>query len=393
MNTDPMSTNGRPAANDATTLAARAALGNPAAADAATHRLRRARTMLLVVEATGLVMLNYMTSDCVDCSPLALQILSAADAWREAEPLLASIDGNDRQAIVDEARGLVDGGFLVVEGSRLASLDERYESHWDWDVRAGLYHFGIKDAEWMSDEGRIADLEERVEQREKVPFYSTNEGCATIVPLERPNLAEGPFALLAKRRTSRHFTGTPAPLAAMRDCLYAGLAILDSIDEPVKGMGRPPLKMTPSGGARNPFEGYLYARNVEGLEPGIYHYSALENSLGLVASAPLPRPSELLGGQDWTNGASAVLFLVANLRRTMWKYSHPNVYRALYIEAGHIGQNVMLAATSHGLTAAPTAALADSTLEDLMSLDRITQGVLYALVIGPPVPGARPGAC
>ena len=37
--------------------------------------------------------------------------------------------------------------------------------------------------------------------------------------------------------------------------------------------------MTPSGGARNPYEAYVYVRNVEQLAPGMYHYSAAENSL------------------------------------------------------------------------------------------------------------------
>ena len=29
----------------------------------------------------------------------------------------------------------------------------------------------------------------------------------------------------------------------------------------------------------------------------------------------------------------------------MWKYDDPNAYRVVLIEAGHIGQNIMLAAT------------------------------------------------
>jgi hypothetical protein len=60
--------------------------------------------------------------------------------------------------------------------------------------------------------------------------------------------------------------------------------------------------------------------------------------------------------------------------------------------AGHIGQNVMIAATARGLTAAPTAAICDAVVERLLGLDRITQGAFYALVIGEPLPGARPGA-
>jgi SagB-type dehydrogenase family enzyme len=348
--------------------------------------------MILVIEETGLVMLDYATRECVDCSDVALALLKAADTWQGALPLLDSVDAVDRRELAEEARALVDGGFLVVEGTEQARLEERYDELWEWDVRAGLYHFSIKDAEWMDKADQMDDLGVRVQERERIPFFTTNEGFATVVPLERPSLDEGIFSVLSRRRTLRVFTGRAVPRDAIRDCLYAGLAITEFVDEPVLGMGRLPLKMTPSGGARNPYEAYLYARDVDGLPPGIYHYSATENSLGLVAEAPLPAASTLLAGQGWADGAAAVILLVANFRRTAWKYSHPNVYRALFHEAGHIGQNVMIAATARGLTAAPTAAFCDTAVERLLGVDRITQAVFYALVIGEPAPGASPAA-
>ena len=148
--------------------------------------------------------------------------------------------------------------------------------------------------------------------------------------------------------------------------------------------------MTPSAGGRNPFEAYLVARDVEGLPPGVYHYSALESSLGLVAPAPLPAVHELVGGTRWQDGGAAVIVLVAQFQRTAWKYSHPNAYRNFFIEAGHIGQNIMIAATARGLTAGPTAAFHDAAVERLLGLDRITQAATYALVIGEPLPVRPP---
>ncbi len=154
-------------------------------------------------------------------------------------------------------------------------------------------------------------------------------------------------------------------------------------------MGDLPLKMTPSGGARNPFEAYVRVGNVDGIAPGFYHYSAVDQTLGLVAAAPNPPASALLCGQDWWDGAGAVIFLVANFRRTMWKYEHPMAYRAVLIEAGHIGQNVMIAATHHGLCAGPTAFVRDAMLEEILQLDRVMQSVVYALIVGAPTPERR----
>jgi SagB-type dehydrogenase family enzyme len=143
--------------------------------------------------------------------------------------------------------------------------------------------------------------------------------------------------------------------------------------------------MTPSGGARNPYEAYIYARNVDGLEPGFYHYSAIEHSLGRVRSNALPLPSELLGDQEWTDEMPCVVILTAFLDRTMWKYEDANAYRVVLIEAGHIGQNLMLAATQHGLSACPTAALNHAAINRCIGNEnRFTRAPVYALTIGRP---------
>ena len=144
-------------------------------------------------------MLDDATRECVDCGDVALALLKAADAWVEAAALLDAAPGVDRRELAEEARSLVDGGFLVVEGTELAHLEARYEELWEWDVRAGLYHFSIKDADFMTDAERVSDLAARVEGREAVPFYTTNEGFSTVVPLSRPSHDEGVFAILSRR--------------------------------------------------------------------------------------------------------------------------------------------------------------------------------------------------
>ena len=92
----------------------------------------------------------------------------------------------------------------------------------------------------------------------------------------------------------------------------------------------------------------------------------------------------MLGDQDWAEAMPCIIFLVAYLERTMWKYSDSNAYRVVLIEVGHIGQNIMLAATQAGLTACPTAALAHSAIKDLLGLTRLTQAPLYALTLSHP---------
>jgi SagB-type dehydrogenase family enzyme len=187
---------------------------------------------------------------------------------------------------------------------------------------------------------------------------------------------------MAGRRTNRLMLDAPVALEDLADCFLFSLAITGFIEDPeVMDL---PLKMTPSGGGRNPYEGYVCVRNVEGLTPGVYHYSALERTLGLVRAGPPPPFRSLLAGQEWTSSAAAVVFLVANFDRTMWKYHHPGGYRVTLIEAGHIAQNMILAATKLGLVANPTGAMAPDLVEATLGVGGITQTVVYAIVLGVP---------
>jgi SagB-type dehydrogenase family enzyme len=176
----------------------------------------------------------------------------------------------------------------------------------------------------------------------------------------------------------------PIALEALSDCFLFSMAITAMLD--VEGIGELPLKMTPSGGARNPFEGYVCVRKVDGMAPGIYHYSALERGFGRLAADPSPPFPALLGAQDWTATAAAVIFLAANFERTMWKYHDANAYRVVCIEAGHIAQNILLTATAHGLAGNPTGLIDQGLVERTLGLDGLLQAPIYAVVLGVPEP-------
>ncbi|MGO7859910.1 nitroreductase family protein, partial [Rhizobium ruizarguesonis] len=48
---------------------------------------------------------------------------------------------------------------------------------------------------------------------------------------------------------------------------------------------------------------------------------------------------------------------------------HPTGFRVVLIEAGHIAQNMLLAATASGLVATPTCSLHDSVIEPMLDID------------------------
>lgn len=329
-----------------------------------------------------------MTRHAVPVNSFALDVLSRADRWQSPEDFCAVYAGVPPALIETYLRGLTEQGFLLIEGTPAAAIDAEYEMFWQWDVTAGLYHFGVKDPPWLNAQLSAEWMHHVSVSRPPVPLCTTNEGLNTVA-LEPPDLDQGLLSIMNRRRSVRSYVPEAVSQRALGDCLFAGLGITGFLDTRLPGEDpRVPLKMTPSGGGRNPYEGFVYVQRVADLDVGLYHYSAIDHTLGLLTKSPVVTTSQLLAGQHWTEGAGFAILLVANFGRTMWKYPHPNAYRVVLMEAGHIGQNVALAAAGHGLSATPTAAVTDTAAQGLLGLDWVRQSLVYAILVGKAQPDA-----
>jgi len=344
-------------------------------------RVRRAATLVVVFDNARPVVWNYMMKRSFACTPAAVELLAAAEEWTDPRELHRAFPSGRSPSLARELARLLDLGALLVEGTAAADRDEEYRQTWEWGVSAGLYHFSIKDEQFADDAQTAVALAARM-GRGPSPRAIQTDDDRSGQPLGGLSGEKAYLRLMWSRRTRRAF----APGAVSRDqlarCLYSGLGITGTIEDAL--LGTLPLAMTPSGGARNPFEGYVYVQRVAGLDPGVYHYSGLRHTLSVVAQPPLPPVGALLSGQEWADDAAAVVLLAAHFERTMWKYGHPNSYRVVLIEAGHIGQNILLAATAENLAAAPTCALQDAPLEALLGLGEVRQAIIYAIVLGLP---------
>jgi len=329
------------------------------------------------------VLRNFMTHQAVPVDSFTIDLLSKADAWQPPEAFYSFYPGTPPAYIEPYLRAMTQQGWLVVENTPAAALDQEYEAFWAWEATAGLYHFGIQDPPWLDPAQSAQWMVHISVAKPPVPLLMSNEGLAHVEALERPDLESGIFSVMHRRRSVRTFANKPVPKAALRDCLFAGLGVTGFLDTRLPSPEpRVPLKMAPSGGGRNPYEGYVYAKNVEGLAAGLYHYSAIDNSLGLLTNTPAVSTSQLFAGQDWTEGAAFAVLLVANFERSMWKYPHPNAYRVVLMEAGHIAQNMLLAVTEHGLSATPTGAVTDSAAMALLGLNRVRQALVHSIFVG-----------
>ena len=344
-------------------------------------RLKTAKT-LVYSHSDGMVLAcNYLTKSVFQCSEDLIGLLGQLENWSHLSDIAALLPEYELDELQEAIDNLVAMSALVQEGSQNADLEKELESSWTWGIPAAMLHYSLQDREFMPMESAEAAQREKAESEGTIALHLSNAQFEQRIVLPDALSNQILLQIMAKRRTIRAALPQPVSLKQVSDCLFAGLGITGETENIV---GKLPLGMTPSGGARNPYEAYLFARNVEGLEPGIYHYSALEHSLGRISDLGDVSFSNLVGGQDWGDDKPCLIVLCAQLERTMWKYADANAYRVVLIEAGHIGQNIMLAATDHGLTAIPTGALNQSEIRSRLGITKITHSPIYCLALAVP---------
>lgn len=201
-----------------------------------------------------------------------------------------------------------------------------------------------------------------------------------------PDLALG--EAIAKRRSRRSFGPDPVSLRGLSTLLNAAYGVTQELETE---FGPRHVRSVPSGGALYPLEVYPVVRNVAGLAQGLYHYDPLRAGLEVLHEGPTEdRLGELMiplpGIPDVAATCGLIVFAAGIFWRTRFKYGQRG-YRWTLIEAGHIGQNVVLASEGLGLSALPYGGFWDRKVDDFLGLDGVNESVVYSLAVGSPAPG------
>ena len=309
----------------------------------------------------------------------AIQLLDLFDDWRSPADAVSRFADFSPSSIAGAVSTLVRHGLLEAEiGGRRRQNDEDL---WDaWDPAAGFLHFSTKDMRYVAS-ARAGDVARARAAASPMPPLRKRYAGAKRIPLPPPELdGEFPRTLLA-RRTWRRFSRSPTPLPALSNLLALSCAVEYWVT--LKGIGRMPFTSYPSGGALHPLEVYVLARRVAGLEPGLYHYASDTHRLHLIRKGATARQIvRYVPTQQWYGSASALFLITAVFNRTQWKYRFARGYRAILAEAGHLCQNICLAATWLGLAPFCTMALADSAIERDLGIDGVAESVVYAAGVG-----------
>ena len=266
---------------------------------------------------------------------------------------------------------LCELGILVAEGSPDDELERNLGAWRAMGGAATRYHLATRTRSGERFRSAADDNEVLRRKAGEAPPPDVFKDCpGELLPLPtgRPpglSLADA----LERRRTVRH-------LDPERSLSLKELGILldwtGGTRRRVTGneLGSVLMKASPSGGARHPIEIYCIVQNVEGLSPGIYHYSVRHHGLTRVGD-PVPAEETVrwCGDQLYVGNAGVLFLYTAVLDRTVWKYPTGRAYRALHLDLGHTSQTAYLVATALDLGVFFTAATRDESVEAALGLD------------------------
>jgi SagB-type dehydrogenase family enzyme len=204
---------------------------------------------------------------------------------------------------------------------------------------------------------------------------------ARTISLPRPESLDIPpldlRAAIERRRSVRSYLKKPITLEELSFLLWCTQGV-----QQVHGT-QVTFRTVPSAGARHAFETYLLANDVEELGPGLYRYLALTHRLQQVNTDPAlaHRITSACFGQQFILRSGVVFIWTAVPYRMTWRYGERG-YRDLHLDAGHVCQNLYLAAEAVGCGTCAIAAFDDDMMNGILGINGSDQFTIYLATVG-----------
>lgn len=206
--------------------------------------------------------------------------------------------------------------------------------------------------------------------------------AAQIVDLPQlQDLQIDPLAVstaIQQRRSVRKYAGQHLSLAELSYLLWCTQGVQKSLPSHT-------LRTVPSAGARHAIETWLVINDVSGVQPGLYRFIASKHQLSLVAHSIdndiADQVTSYCSNQTFIKSAAALFIWVAVPYRMSWRYGE-RAYRYLHLDAGHICQNLYLAAENINAGACAIASYDDDQLNTFLGLDGDSAFAIYLATVG-----------
>ncbi len=196
------------------------------------------------------------------------------------------------------------------------------------------------------------------------------------LPPPRREAGPGLWQVLQERASIREYTAEALSLEEVSQILWASQGIS-------RERGEWQFRTAPSAGALYPVETYLGVNRVEGLSAGLYHYEVRYHRLAFLREDPLIGMSLTRAalGQSVCQRAALVVIWTAVVARSVRKYGE-RAYRYIYMDAGHVAQNLYLACTALGLGCCAIGAFFDDEVNAVLDVDGEKEPAVYMATVG-----------
>jgi SagB-type dehydrogenase family enzyme len=182
---------------------------------------------------------------------------------------------------------------------------------------------------------------------------------------------------IERRSSVRRYSRNPLTLEELSFLLWCTQGIKEVIP------GSATFRTVPSAGARHALETYLLINNVDTLSAGLYWYSALRHGLILIDDGDQLADQLVTAclGQRFVAQSGATFIWTASSYRMTWRYSERG-YRYFFLDAGHVCQNLYLAAEAIDCGVCAIAAFSDDAVNEFLRIDGEEQFSLYLATVG-----------
>jgi SagB-type dehydrogenase family enzyme len=198
--------------------------------------------------------------------------------------------------------------------------------------------------------------------------------CFPIRPIDQKG-GKSLWEAIAQRRSIREFSDQSISFSELSQLIWATQGI-------TLKAGGVEFRASPSAGALYPIETYLIVNRVEEIPPGLCHYNVKEAQLSLLKEGHFgPELCQAGLGQEILEEAACVFVWTAVVERSKWKYRE-RAYRYIYMDVGHIGQALYLAATALNLGCCTAGAFFDEEVDRVVDVDGKDEISVYLGAVG-----------
>lgn len=184
--------------------------------------------------------------------------------------------------------------------------------------------------------------------------------------------------VINSRKSHRVYTQKKMDLLQLSYLLWCSQGVKE-----IRGKSYATIRTVPGGGARHPFEVYMTIKDVEGLKNGFYHYLPMKHHIECLREEDDLDDfiTESLEGQAWAAKANVVFYYSFVCYRAEWRYGI-YAHRMNMADAGHVTENLYLAATSIGLGGCAIGAVVEQPCNEVFGLDGEEEFIFYAMPVG-----------